>query len=91
MRDFGGKDRKKLEEADIAIHIVYERVGSLAATKKKIVDGYAKGFCHMLSTKQELPFGGSAPQVVVVDLETMKVLGRNPYDPPAAIRMCENG
>lgn len=87
LRDIGGKDRAGLEKAGFAVHVVYERVGDLNATKKKIVDGYMGGFCHMLTTRQALNFGGGAPQNLILDLRTMKVLAKD-MEHDEAIKTC---
>jgi len=57
-----------------------------------VVDDYLKGYTSIMTIKGYTPIvdNDGAPNIALVDLETMKVLKKNNYKPLQLINICNN-
>lgn len=85
MKDLGNGDLKKMQDANIVIHVIY-KTSSLDRTKTTIIDKYLNGGGDMMTNQVALDFTG-APSNILIDLKTMKIMASD-IDHDAAIAAC---
>jgi hypothetical protein len=62
---------------------------SLSQAVNTVVNGYFKGYASVIEAKT-LPIDQYVPASAIIDLSTMKMIGKNVFNPSQIINKCNN-